>query len=192
MPCLSCIKHKTLDNCDYSTEVIASTPNAAFADKINIFRMSDGPSELKTSRRRQTFSQQSSTVLPWNESQGYQGSPQASSGSSFVNTNLSVSSGSGVISELQMLKLKVHQLEAVILNDRESDRSRKKSAGNNRLDEASVNEQKQNAPNNNIFAAPEQNDSQLPPNGSTYVGVNPYDLEDPDDVICMKATTLFR
>ncbi|SGZ53052.1 CIC11C00000001494 [Sungouiella intermedia] len=183
MPCLSCIKHKTLDNCDYSTEVIASTPNAAFADKINIFRMSDGPSELKTSRRRQTFSQQSSTVLPWNESQGYQGSPQASSGSSFVNTNLSVSSGSGVISELQMLKLKVHQLEAVILNDRESDRSRKKSAGNNRLDEASVNEQKQNAPNNNIFAAPEQNDSQLPPNGSTYVGVNPYDLEDPDDVL---------
>lgn len=196
MPCLSCIKHKTLDECDYSEVVVAPTPNAAFADKINIFRMFDTSQEEKEKRNNK---EKSIPLLLWSDSyQRYQATP-ATSYSSAGEQNPSKPSATGVISELQLLKLKVIQLEAALVNDR----------GYQGPSEETINQRgSDKRPRNDIsqkdaFVKHRMHTPQLPPldmpsgtflaadtprldsdsDNPTYVGINPYDEKDPNEVL---------
>lgn len=198
MPCLSCIKHKTLDECDYSEVVAAATPNEAFSDKINVFRTFGTQSEEKPARKKQNTKDRSVPLL-WTN--GYPTTP-ISSYNSVNDRNPSRSSdssvtsgpaGPGVISELEVLKLKVNQLEAALLDKNEE------STGRNGPVDSESHESTQRNPLSllrtltpqlppldmptNIFQGTPETPGQNSEENPTYVGVNPHDLNNPDEVL---------
>lgn len=173
MPCLSCIKHKTSNECDYSGDTIKQAPNSDFADKINIFRMyaDERPHEkhqrpsLKSLKSSQSNHHTTSTYpLSLGPSMG----PVLASPYSSHYQESSASSGNGMILELELLKLKVHQLEASL---------QKKEGLANYPDNSN------GYPNQ--FQPPKEVSPVLSTasDNPTFVGVNPCDATDPDETL---------
>lgn len=186
LPCLSCIKHKTANECDYSGDTIKQAPNSDFADKINIFRMfaDERPAPVpKTSSKSLKSTLSNGTAnghVPTSSTYPLSQAPSVSSpfGSHYGHPDhSSVSSGPGMLSELEALKLKVHQLEATLQKSKEP------------TPQGPVNPQMppldMHGNYHNVFQP--LIETSLAPSTSTdnptYVGINPYDVNDPDDVL---------
>lgn len=199
MPCLSCLKHKTLDECHYSEVVPVATPNEAFSDKINVFRTFGMQPEEKPPRKKQNTKEKPISLL-WNN--GYPATPISSynpvndrnPSRSSDSSARSGSAGLGVMTELEVLKLKVHQLEAALL-----DKNGEKASRDGPVDGGGHDSTQKNPllllrtltpqlppldmPTNLFQGTPETPGQNSESDNPTYVGVNPHDLNNPGEVL---------
>lgn len=188
MPCLSCVRNKKADECDYSGDTMLQTPNSDFSNNINIFRMStgeaaDGASSTESKAKKPPKVANAAAALNGQQLHKWKDQPQpspqtvqsTSSAQTYSGSDSVTSGGSAVFSEIEMLKLKVQQLEASLQNSR-----------SNALQLSFLNGSGAYLPETGVTHQQGTDVWQLHTPGAaaqdeTYIGVNPYDMQNPDE-----------
>lgn len=175
LPCLTCIKNNRPQECDYSGDSVVRTANLDFSNKIGVFRTFAAPSQQKSEKPTNFNPAPISHPGP---ATGASSSPTWTgqlqlplelslvSSLSRVSHPLTSSSGQVMVSELEALKLKVRHLEATLANG-----GSVSSHSTSSFDRESV------------PSLANSHDTNSNANNFTYVGVNPYDVNEPDELL---------